>query len=235
MIEIHYTLQVHSPLRVGTGIGKAAYLDNTIVRDAYGQPFIPGSTIKGKTRAAMFRLAGALGLTTHSVFDEPNGCLADGQPVCDICRIFGSPQIPGNLYFDNVVLHEDIQKVLEVLDDDLRSHHLAPKAALSFGQNIRTNVALDRRTRTSLADHLFSTESVGKPLIFRGSIRAEECAALTERDTACLVLVLQQITHLGGARGRGMGRCEIMLEEAFYNGDSILPRLNSIMESKEGK
>ncbi|MHC1733396.1 MAG: RAMP superfamily CRISPR-associated protein [Bacteroidales bacterium] len=235
MIEIFYTIKPISPLRIGTGIGKAGYLDNTVVRDSYGQPFIPGSTIKGKVRATAFRLAKTLEIKTPHSASETSGCLADGRPPCDICRIFGAPQIPGDLYFNNAVLQTDIQKVISQLDKDRRKENRSSLAAEGYGQNIRTNNAIDRKTQTTLVDHLFSFEAVGDPLVFSGQIEGGRKASITKYDAAVLVAILQFTTHLGGTRGRGLGRCEITVDEARVDGCSIMTELKTLLEHPEGK
>ena len=185
--------------------------------------------------ATATRLAEPLGFRVHSQSEKPNGCLSDGMTICDICRIFGAAQVPGNLYFENAVVSADIQKVIFQLDRERRDHQLTPRAALSFGQNIRTNVAIDRRTHTSLADHLFSTESVGSPVIFNGSIRSEKSMPVSLRDAALLVSALQFIDHLGGGRGRGLGRCEIRVDDLLMDGASKLDQLAVLLESGEVK
>lgn len=58
--------------------GEASYsgtTDNPILRDAYGRPFIPGSSIKGAMRAAVERIVTSLGLSACQLFDKDQRCL----------------------------------------------------------------------------------------------------------------------------------------------------------------
>lgn len=68
-IEVDYTVETRGPLHVGCGHG-AGPIDRAMLRDANGLPFIPGSTIKGRTRLAAVRICRWMGL---SVLEEPAG------------------------------------------------------------------------------------------------------------------------------------------------------------------
>ena len=60
------------------------------------EPYIPGSSIKGKMRSELEKRYGALkrerDKTTNLTEKEPCGC---GRRTCLICKIFGAHKYPG--------------------------------------------------------------------------------------------------------------------------------------------
>ncbi len=225
MIELTYTLELASPLRIGTGIGQAGYLDNTIARNGSGQAIIPGSSLKGKARAMSFRLAQGLSIPVHALNSEPGGCLSTTTP-CLICRIFGATQWPGSLYFANAELHPYLKNVLDDLDREAQEKNQHPKNAVRFGRHVRTSVALDRRRRVALPQRLFTHETVQWPATFGGSIKGEIADLSADyREVALLSAAIEAITHLGGARGRGVGRCILAVQSVTVHGVDF-PREN---------
>jgi len=211
MLKITYLLEIHSAIRISTGVGEAGYLDNTIVRDRYGQAYIPGSSIKGKTRAATFRLAQAIGVNLlHAAQDDPQGCI--GHQPCLVCRVFGSPHHQGGVLFGNAVLVAEIQTALADLDGESPRKGERPRAALHLGRQERSNTSLDRKRRVVLPERLFTFEAVDQPALFRGEIFGNESFSLSRSEIALLAVSLENITHMGGGRGRGFGRCRFQLE-----------------------
>jgi len=106
--HILLTADIHvlTGLRIGGASGGLAIgaLDNPVIRDSLtGQPYIPGSSLKGKLRSLTERLFG-LPLTqpikrSHPVV-EIHVCKAqgDGNPdyvECPVCPVFG---VPGDHY-----------------------------------------------------------------------------------------------------------------------------------------
>ena len=231
MIEITYEVHFKTPLHIGTGYGFAGFLDSVVVRDAQGHVYVPGSTIKGKARAAARRLAQGLKLggplcppgipcgLVRGASGTPHG-LVRGAP-CPVCRLFGSPQFPGQLYFDNVQLPDPYRKLFkEMMDQD----RLVARRATT---QRRTNVMLSRRRRAARPDHLFTNELVRADLPLSGRIRGEVIgregadAAMLRDDLALLWGALQVVTHLGQARSRGLGHCAITVASLQVGGASF--------------
>jgi CRISPR/Cas system CSM-associated protein Csm3 (group 7 of RAMP superfamily) len=208
MIELTYLVHFHTPVHVGTGYGFAGFLDSVVVRDGQGQVYLPGSTIKGKARAAARRLARGLGLgSLLCPVGMPCG-LVSGEP-CPVCRLFGSPQFPGQLHFDNVQLPAHYRELLAQL---AREDRLTARRAVTES---RTGVMLSRRRRAARPEHLFTYELVRTDLPLAGRIVGEvigregQDAIALQDDLVLLWGALGLVTHLGRARGRGLGRCSI--------------------------
>jgi CRISPR/Cas system CSM-associated protein Csm3 (group 7 of RAMP superfamily) len=233
LLEINYTIALASPMRIATGIGQAG-LDNTAVRNAAREAIVPGSSVKGKTRATAMRLAQAFSLPTHDPAAEASGCLISAQP-CIICRIFGSAGFPGQLAFDDATLHHDFRAVLKTLDEAAPLAGSArQRAGEAFGRQVRTTTALNRRQGIALDQHLFTQEAIMVPA-FCGRISGEIRPAAgghsgAEQVAALLLAALNTITHLGGARGRGLGRCQIEITSATLGGQAVtLPTLSQYL------
>lgn len=82
MLQLEVVLDVRSDFHVGTGAGLGSVLDATVVRDRFGRPIVPGSTIKGLARDAARLLT-----TMHPALDH-GGALD---------RVFGRPGSPPSL------------------------------------------------------------------------------------------------------------------------------------------
>jgi CRISPR/Cas system CSM-associated protein Csm3 (group 7 of RAMP superfamily) len=63
-------------LHIGGGRELSTITDSPVVRDATGEPFIPGSSMKGAFRAAVERLLPVLGLRTCWLDDGRQNCLS---------------------------------------------------------------------------------------------------------------------------------------------------------------
>lgn len=218
MIELTYEIQLKTPAHVGTGYGFAGFLDSVVVRDGQDHVYLPGSTIKGKARAAARRLAPGLRLDTQlCAAGTPCGLLDEHVP-CPVCRLFGSPQFPGQLHFDNVQLPEDYRRLLEEMDKR------DPLTARRATTQRRTHVMLSRRRRAARPDHLFTNELIRHDLPLSGHIVGyvidrEGVDTATPVDLALLWGALCLVTHLGRARSRGLGRCAIAIESLHVDGE----------------
>lgn len=205
MIEIDVKVFLKSALHIGTGLGVPKKIDDIVQRDTYGRPYLPGSSLKGKTRFQAWRLAQAFG---EPLCNDKN-CPVDDP--CIVCRIFGSPANPGMLYFDNLSLPENLAKALG---------HLAQydggayrRDAEHYGTGLRSGIKLSRMRHSVEHDFLFTIETLLPQTYFQGKItgqiRTTSPNASIDKEKALLLGALKLITHLGGGRARGLGRCTI--------------------------
>ncbi len=179
-IDLKITLQ--APLHIGAGSRTA---DGTapFARDARGRPCIPASTLKGVHRSATERIAAALGLPMCGAPDASRMCHpTGGQAACVVCRIFGSPWLPGKIYYRDLVANV---KLLTV------TRFVVP-------QSRRRRVQIERR-------HL-NHEVLPGDTQFSGRL---DCQV---RDAALLALMLaglRSITLIGGGSAAGYGLCTV--------------------------
>lgn len=204
MIDIGpITITLTGPLHVGAGHAKGL-IDRAVVRDGRGQVYIPGSSLKGKTREACERLARRHGLTVCEPPYPASMCGTRGGP-CIVCRIFGTPGGQPNeafgLYWDNSYLTE-----LWV--------QAGARLGLSYA---RTQVSMSQRRGVGREGLLFTDEFAAKGLTFQTRISGHLnlTAVLGElgRYYELILLLggLRLVETLGGSTSRGAGRCQIEL------------------------
>jgi CRISPR/Cas system CSM-associated protein Csm3 (group 7 of RAMP superfamily) len=148
-------------------------------------------------------------------------CSLRRSTPCPVCRRFGSPQFSGQLYFDNVELPDAYQTLLaEMRQQD----QLAARQAMTLR---RTHVMLSRRRRSARPNHLFSQEMIRADLPLSGCIVGEVTGrtgadtARLQEDLALLWGAIQLVTHLGRARGRGLGQCALVVTSLQVGGETF--------------
>lgn len=67
-------LKFDTALHLGGGRNPAKGTDSPIIRDGLGQPFIPGSSIKGAVRAAVERIVPNLGISACGLYNTGESC-----------------------------------------------------------------------------------------------------------------------------------------------------------------
>lgn len=202
-----YTLEFRAPVSIFTGLGIAGLVDRTVVREANGLPYIPGSSVKGRLRFFAERLlrSGAVqgGYRIH----------AEGHPICKvvdkactICRLFGNPSLPALLRVGQASPEPPWDTLFcQLLQAD-------PNPVVHPDVEIRPGVALSRIRRTALPDHLFFDETV-PAITFKGSLFLDTRVRREEPDF--LVAVGKLVDGLGArkATGRGILKGGIRIQE----------------------
>jgi CRISPR/Cas system CSM-associated protein Csm3 (group 7 of RAMP superfamily) len=180
MIDLKITLQ--APLHISAG-SRTADGAAPFVRDARGRPCIPASTLKGVHRSATERIAAALGLPICGAPDTSQMCHpTGGQVACVVCRIFGSPWLPGKVHYRDLVAN------------------VKPLTMTRFV------VPQSRRRRVQIERRQLNTEVLPGGTQF--SVRLD-CQI---QDTALLALTvagLRSITVIGGGSAAGYGLCTV--------------------------
>jgi CRISPR/Cas system CSM-associated protein Csm3 (group 7 of RAMP superfamily) len=196
-----YRLTFKTPLSIFSGLAVAGLVDRMVVRDSQRLPIVPGSTIKGRWRFFAERLLRTLenhksdcGAWTHE--PERPAC-KDAKSACTICRWFGSPSVPAALQVGPAGLLEPWRDLFLQLNS--RAH----RAVIQPDTEIRPGIALARRSRTALPDHLFFDEAV-PPVGFGGRIRLASEPKPAEKTL--LIAAAKLVDRLGArkAAGRGM-------------------------------
>ena len=207
--QITATLELLSGLRIGASEGEIRIggVDNQVIRHPHSnQPYIPGSSLKGKVRSLLEWRSGA-------VQPEPLGIrdLKTGKPlVKPILQLFGvgggdqvdtqlaSELGPTRLAFWDAALQREWVRRVE--DDNL------------LITEVKTENRIDRIK--GVAEHPRQTERVpsGALFDFRLSVKvlnidADEGAAL--RRTLLQGLRLLELDSLGGSGSRGYGKVRL--------------------------
>lgn len=186
-ICVTYRLKFITPVHVGTGIGSGGFLDKYLYRQG-DAPVIPGSTIKGRLRAAVAALVRARAYGSE-VCRESDDC------TCLICLIFGcSGWKRGSLCF------EDARST----GDDVNRWVC-----------VRAGISMDQYRRVARDGALYTVETVGgENIVFEGRItgwvpvekRAMVVAALKD------AFALNYALGFGKSRGLGWFRAEVSEE-----------------------
>lgn len=206
-LSLTYEIEMLTAFHIGTGYGLAGVVDERTVRAANGSVYVPGSSVKGRARYHLGLLAEA--------FDFRHDGPRCQRPNCPLCTLFGSPRREATLLFSDATL-------TEVWKEELRPFH-------EFES--RYNVALSRRRGVALEKLLFSTEAGAAGLQFQGRIEGHlddsgQTVAMGERavprNLVLLVAALRAITHLGGRKSRGLGRCRVEVNSIEWAGIPLL-------------
>ncbi|HCU38304.1 MAG TPA: CRISPR-associated RAMP protein [Armatimonadetes bacterium] len=216
-VSITGRLVSKTAFRIGTGRDIDAHTpDLPIAKDAFGQPFIPGSSMKGAVRSAVEAVVRAM---------KPGApmevaCLCTGKPddscvppalrkelvkqaatdqelakllrdhMCPVCCVFGSPWFAGKLRFRDLML--------------LTPPDRGPTSEM------RDSVAIDRDTGTASSGQLFSYEVAPAGLAFDFHASLDNPSD-TELGMALIGIKLleQGDIRIGGGTSRGLGSCAL--------------------------
>ncbi|MFT3765469.1 MAG: CRISPR-associated RAMP protein Csx7 [Minicystis sp.] len=199
-IVLEGTLTTRTALHVGGGSGELDAVDLPVVKTNLGDPFIPGSSIKGVVRSTvegLLRAAGIEGLYACNPLDENTSCGAPkdkdrGGPLgdhCSACRLFGSHLVASHVRFSDA--------------------HLARKGGLSPLEK-RDGVSIDRDLRVAADKRKYDVEVVSPGTTFSLEILVQN----PEPWSLGLLLagldpLKSGFTALGGFTSRGLGRVDI--------------------------
>lgn len=184
---ITYRLEFVTPVHVGTGTGVSGFLDKYVYQQGDG-PVIPGSTIKGRLRAAVAALAQA------GVYGPAEVCRDSNDCNCLVCLIFGRADwARGSLYFE-----------------DARSVGGNTKRWVG----VRAGISMDRYRRVARDGALYAVETAGNEnLFFEGRIRG----TVPEEERMAVVTALKDAFAfnyaLGFGKSRGLGWFRAEVEE----------------------
>jgi CRISPR/Cas system CSM-associated protein Csm3 (group 7 of RAMP superfamily) len=217
-IEFELFITPMSQFHIGTGFGMGTFIDKTTAKNKLGAIYIPGSTIKGKTKYFARQIANSFG---YNYCTEDNPCKAN---PCIVCRIFGSPLQQGKFFFsDATVSQKDIKCVTEESEDN-------PAISLRYFLNTRTGTKMDRRFGTVQEDHLFTTETgmrgirlIAKIYGTGNDFRLQDTGkGKLPEELMFLLKSFSLITHLGGAVSRGLGYVRIEWGDVLMNGKKVI-------------
>lgn len=200
-MERAYTLTFRAPVGVFTGLGIAGLVDRAVVRDVNGVPWIPGSTVKGRLRffAERLLLSGAdMAPLSHHGAGNPHCKSLSG--ACTLCRLFGNPAIPSLLRVGQASLGEPWRALVQALLVEDRNPVVRPDV------EIRPGIALSRRRRSALPDHLFLDEAVPAGLRFEGKILLN--GGISAQEDAFLRGTGRLVDALGARKATGRGALE---------------------------
>ncbi|MEO0088631.1 MAG: type III-A CRISPR-associated RAMP protein Csm3 [candidate division WOR-3 bacterium] len=222
MVRILGKVIIKSNIYVKTGIRiggpteglKIGGIDNPVIKDAYGKPYIPGSSLKGKLRSLTEIKEG-------KPLDDESGIHRCSNPQdynqCVVCKIYGvmdlksdgSTPILTRLIVRDTYLDE--KSITEEMKDNLEFPWT----------EIKTEINIDRRTGTvSKVGGLRTPERVPAGAIFK------DCEMIfniyEEGDKDLLKKLFEAMLwleddYLGGMGSRGYGKVKFKDIEIYWN------------------
>ena len=206
-------LALNTALHIGGGDATLGVTDSPVLRTATGQPFIPGSSLKGAFRSTVDKLAATLALprceldaldpkfqqrfndkrrNTGSAWDDEQTmreALAD-FPVT--VQLFGTTFFASKIFFNDLYL---------ITDEGLGAAGVIER---------RDGVAIDRDSERAMDGLKYDFEVVAPSQAFSCEIRLEDPGEL-DLQLACLGVseLANGFISLGGKRSRGLGQCQL--------------------------
>jgi CRISPR-associated RAMP protein (TIGR02581 family) len=198
-------------LHIGSG-EDSFETDALVIKDAYGKPYIPGSSFKGILRSTVERIVPNIdGYRTCALIkgadcatvneakkDQFKARLKgdeEGNPrnlICDTCKLFGSTAIASKIKIPDIYVSELWTGVFEKRD----------------------GVGIDRDTETAAEGAKFDYEVVPSQTEFDFEMI---CENLNERDKFLLAIGLREmqsgVASLGGHRSRGLGAFRLIIDK----------------------
>ena len=185
-------------LHVGAGKGSLEIggSDNPVVKDAFGRPYVPGSSLRGKLRSLLEQSSG-LAVPSELVYlsrrkGQEVRIHQSDRPDDEICLLFGSGNRGSRLTVLDAALQADsiTSEMREYLEDELTE--------------VKSETAIDRLTAQSSTRTLERVPAGSK---FKVRMIID---LLCEEDKELLPLVTQALrlvedSGLGGGRSRGSG------------------------------
>jgi CRISPR-associated protein Csm3 len=219
----------------GSGAGyEIGGVDQTVIRDVHGYPYIPGSSLKGKMRSLLEWSTGKINTGDGSGDARRVGDVHRCTDVdCPVCRLFGSSAVEGRLAGPTRVLVRDANPDQATRDfmDGLEREYGLPKVEVKTENSInRIKGSVDYGLRSQERVHPGARFDFG---LVMSAFQVEGCQV----EDADMAKYLVEAMHLledsalggGGSRGSGQIRfhvCKIpvLRSAAMYRSGEVRAR-----------
>lgn len=200
MKNIKYKVQFLSWWHCGSGQASGADLDELVIKDRDGLPFIPGRTIKGLLRDACDELAEYGNLSKDSIttvfgYEQENN--KDSEKSHD--EVYYDKAAQGCAFFSNAVLPDAERN--GILGDGSKEEKLANLLYYSV-----SSTAIDENGIAK--DHSLRKIQVTVPCTLEGEIRN-----VPDDAERWLASAMSLVKRLGTCRNHGLGRCQMTVAE----------------------
>lgn len=210
-------ISAESPLHIGTGLEdfSPTAVDNGVIRDENGNPFIPGTSLKGVLRSFMERIIPSLysedqykacDIISNPCTDDDflksikNAGLSDEQSAekiyeeeCDVCRLFGGKAFASKIHISDCRLIGD----------------------KAYTQK-RDGVAIDRDTLTGADGKKYDFECVASGTKFNFEMTIDN---LDDEQKELVNIILGCLKNgglqVGGKTSAGLGCIKLVDAEVF--------------------
>jgi CRISPR-associated protein Csm3 len=207
-------IRVLSGLRVGGSSGglKIGGVDANVITDPFGIPYIPGSSLKGKTRSMMERFK------SRPLNEKGMHLCQNDQDYrnCSICKIWGTMGDAKRMHEPTLtrLLVSDVYLDRQSITEEMRNNMELQWTEVKF------ETAISRLTGTALTGSLRQMERVPAGAVFKDSCWIFNVFEEGDKDLLKEVLIaLELLEHdyLGGMGSRGYGRIVFEDLKIFWN------------------
>ncbi len=180
---MQYTIKLLSDWHVGSGLSAGAESDAEVLKDENDLPYIPGKTIKGLLKDALYEMPEKQ--VDRNLIKKLFGWEIDEA---------STEKHNGKLFFSNATLNKDEQEEIN------------PQLANFLYRNITQT----KINESGVAKNQFlRTMEVCMPIKLEGEIEGE----MDEKERKLIENALKWVRHLGVNRNRGLGRCQFSLAD----------------------
>lgn len=244
--EVAGHLILDTAMHIGSG-SQVSHSDSPVVRNQFGQAFIPGASLKGAFRSRVESLTHVLGEPHWACFLQ-EGMDSEAKHTCLSTDSKGSTQIQDKAVEKDITadklatfLAENLCSACQlfggaswrskVLFDDL---HLVE--SYDFPAELRDGVGIDRDSRKAVDGVKYDFEAVPAGSQFHFRLLAEN---ITSYDWPLLSMGLLELLNgnlaLGGKTSRGLGSCHLNKETFQVQSTDFTDRAKLLQYFKSGQ
>ncbi|MDR3569706.1 MAG: type III-A CRISPR-associated RAMP protein Csm3 [Syntrophobacteraceae bacterium] len=200
-------------MRIGGSSGglKIGGVDLNVITDPFGTPYIPGSSLKGKTRSIMERYH------SRTLHGGVHLCRTDSEyNECPVCRVWGTMAGAQAMTASTItrLLVSDVFLDKESINQEMRDNLELRWTEVKF------ETAINRVTGTALKGSLRQIERVPAGAVFKDMHMIFNVFEDKDKDLLKeLFIALELLEHdyLGGMGSRGYGRVGFEDMRVFWN------------------
>ena len=193
-----YILEVElkSETVFGSGNAVSGVVDQEILHDAYGFPYMKGKTIKGKLKEEF----------AHVLW-----CLSKGEKGIEdpaVEELFGAPSSNNDavLKFSDLCINK---KIRQLFKEKIEEKSLNARDVLNASTDIRNFTSIDYSKGVTKKGFLRRIRVMRSGLYFYGTIDSDR--DLSEREEQLLAMAAASLKHLGTMETRGKGHVKVCL------------------------
>ena len=212
-INLNLSISYLSSFYIGSGVGDNKRVDNTVVKNSNGLPYIPGSSIKGRVKYNLNKILNSISLNDIDSFDDNNYSSCQNQnkicktkhvkESCLNCRLFGSEFFNGSLMFSQGSLSEELKETI--------NEYGGIKNYVTHLFDVRSSNKLNRKLNTTEPGSLFNFETINPEYTFQATINGQ--VYITEMELKLFKSSIELIDYIGGNKSKGLSRCNIEINE----------------------
>ncbi len=232
-VDTSLHIRFEGATHIGTGRSEGL-LDRTIRRDGAGEPYVPGSALKGALRMTAERVVGQLneiselepewrlGLRRRGDRVQDERCLAprpeemcQSHDPCVVCRLFGNVFTGPRLQVGDAHVHEE--------NPLTASQHSSGRRRST---DVLTRLRIDRRRKGAAKGALFSSEydypDASYASTLTGTIPVTPLIEFQDvpAELVLLAAAVAATDQIGGEASTGHGACRLELKSSELIRDS---------------